>query len=83
MSPKDLARWCAVPLGELIEHPARRAPFRLCTDPLEMGRLMASEPAHESSGSHCCCAANISSVMARIWSRSSIELVSRSSETAV
>ena len=43
VSPTDLARWCAVPVGELVEHPDRRVPFRLCADPLEMGRLMASE----------------------------------------
>jgi glucosamine-6-phosphate deaminase len=30
-------------VGELVEHPDRRVPFRLCADPLEMGRLMASE----------------------------------------
>ena len=43
VSPQDLARWCAVPVEELVDHPDRRVPFRLCADPPEMGRLMASE----------------------------------------
>ena len=41
VSPRDLARWCAVPVGELVDHPDRRVPFRMCADSLEMGRLMA------------------------------------------
>jgi glucosamine-6-phosphate deaminase len=43
VSPEDVARWCAVPVGKLVDHPDRRVPLRLCSDPIEMGRLMAQE----------------------------------------
>ena len=41
--PEDLVRWCAVPADELVDHPERRVPLRLCAGPAEMGRLMAVE----------------------------------------
>jgi glucosamine-6-phosphate deaminase len=47
VSPQDLVRWCAVPVGELVDHPDRRVPLRLCADPREMGRLMAQELVEE------------------------------------
>lgn len=43
VSPEDLLRWCAVPVDELVDHRDRRVPVRLCSDPLEMGRVMAQE----------------------------------------
>lgn len=39
----DLQRWCAIPAEELVDHPERRVPLRLCSHPAEMGRLMARE----------------------------------------
>jgi glucosamine-6-phosphate deaminase len=39
----DLKRWCSIPADELVAHPERRVPFRLCSDPAEMGLLMAQE----------------------------------------
>ncbi len=39
----DLQRWCAIPVEELVDHPERRVPLRLCSHPAEMGRLMAQE----------------------------------------
>ena len=41
--PKDLYRWCQVPVDQLEGHPDLRLPFRLVKDSAEMGRLMASE----------------------------------------
>lgn len=39
----QLVRWCSIPYVELEGHPARRLPFRLVRDPVEMGALMAQE----------------------------------------
>src|SRR5690349_9890848 len=43
VDPVELFMWCRVPVGELVEHPERRLPLRLCADSTEMGRLMARE----------------------------------------
>ena len=43
----DLLRWCRVPVGELVDHPERRMPLRLCRDSAEMGALMARELVEE------------------------------------
>ena len=43
VDPADLLRWCAVPAAELPSHPQLRIPFRLVSDSVEMGRLMAAE----------------------------------------
>jgi glucosamine-6-phosphate deaminase len=40
---RDLVRWCSIPADELVAHPERRVPLRLCSDAAEMGRLMAEE----------------------------------------
>jgi glucosamine-6-phosphate deaminase len=40
---EDLVRWCSVPVSELVDHPERRVPLRLCADSAAMGRLMAEE----------------------------------------
>lgn len=39
----DLLRWCRVPVEELLEHPERRVPLRICADSAEMGKIMARE----------------------------------------
>jgi glucosamine-6-phosphate deaminase len=39
----DLLRWCRVPAAELVDHPQRRVPLRICRDSAEMGALMARE----------------------------------------
>jgi glucosamine-6-phosphate deaminase len=43
VSPRDLARWCSVPVEQLLDHPERRVGLRICADGQEMGRLMARE----------------------------------------
>lgn len=40
---KELYRWCKIPYTELENHPQRKAPFRLCRDSQDMGRIMARE----------------------------------------
>jgi glucosamine-6-phosphate deaminase len=42
-SKRDLYNWCKVPANELVNHPGRKVPLRLCTDSQEMGRIMARE----------------------------------------
>jgi len=42
IDPTELERWCRIPVEELASHPTR-VPFRIVTDPAEMGRLMARE----------------------------------------
>jgi glucosamine-6-phosphate deaminase len=44
---RDLYRWCAIPYQDLLDHPQRKAPFRLCLDSREMGEIMAWELAEE------------------------------------
>lgn len=41
--PKDLYRWCSVPVEKLEGHPDLRVPFRLVKDSEDMGQLMAHE----------------------------------------
>jgi glucosamine-6-phosphate deaminase len=43
VSPKELYRWCSIPVEELQGHPELRVPFRLVRDSEEMGQLMARE----------------------------------------
>jgi glucosamine-6-phosphate deaminase len=43
VSPKELYRWCSIPVEELPGHPELRVPVRLVRDSEEMGRLMARE----------------------------------------
>ena len=43
ISKRDLYGWCRVPYDELENHPRLRIPFRVCTDAVEMGQLMARE----------------------------------------
>lgn len=42
VDPRDLERWCRIPVDELAAH-GPRVPFRVVADPEEMGRLMATE----------------------------------------
>jgi glucosamine-6-phosphate deaminase len=51
VSPRDLARWCSISTDELVDHPERRVPLRICSDGLEMGRLMARELVDEITAS--------------------------------
>jgi len=41
ITPEQLIEWCRIPVEELLSHPARRVPLRLCSDTAEMGALMA------------------------------------------
>jgi glucosamine-6-phosphate deaminase len=50
INPKDLYRWCQIPYNELINHPQRKVPFRLCKDADEMGQIMARELVDEIQG---------------------------------
>jgi len=43
ITPQQLYEWCKLSVDELVEHPDRRVPFRLCGDSAEMGQLMARE----------------------------------------
>jgi glucosamine-6-phosphate deaminase len=43
VSPKDLYRWCSIPVEKLVGHPELRVPFRLVHDAEELGQLMANE----------------------------------------
>ena len=47
ISKRDLYGWCRVPYDELENHPRLRIPFRVCTDAVEMGQLMARELAEK------------------------------------
>jgi glucosamine-6-phosphate deaminase len=40
---KELYNWCKIPVGDLVNHPQLKVPFRLCHDSSEMGALMARE----------------------------------------
>jgi glucosamine-6-phosphate deaminase len=42
IDPRDLERWCRIPVDELASH-GPRVPFRIVADPREMARLMARE----------------------------------------
>ena len=37
VSPSELYQWCKVPYQDLVSHPEREMPFRLCADSAEMG----------------------------------------------
>jgi len=41
ITPRELHGWCAIPAAQLEKHPARKVPFRIVKDSLEMGELMA------------------------------------------
>jgi glucosamine-6-phosphate deaminase len=43
----ELYQWCKIPFDQLENNPARKVPFRLVKDSLEMGLLMARELADE------------------------------------
>jgi len=43
VNPKDLYRWCRIPVEELVGHPDVRVPFRLVRDAEELGELMARD----------------------------------------
>lgn len=43
VNPRDLYRWCQVPVEEIANHPKLRVRFRLSRDSAEMGSLMARE----------------------------------------
>ena len=43
MQPKDLYRWCSVPVEKLVDNPELRVPFRLVSNSDELGQLMAGE----------------------------------------
>ena len=47
VSPSELYRWCKISYQDLVTHPQRRVPFRLCADSAEMGAIMARELADE------------------------------------
>lgn len=39
----QLKQWCEIPAEHLVDHPARKIPFRLCESSDEMGDIMARE----------------------------------------
>lgn len=45
--PAQLYEWCRISYHDLLAHPQRRVPFRLCADSAEMGAIMARELADE------------------------------------
>ena len=49
VNKKDLQAWCSVPVDDLLEHPDRRIPLRLCADSDSMSELMARELADDIS----------------------------------
>jgi glucosamine-6-phosphate deaminase len=40
---KEFYDWCRIPAEELVNHPKRKIPFRICKDSEEMGQIMARE----------------------------------------
>ena len=44
---KELYEWCRIPAAELVDHPKRKIPFRICKDSQAMGQIMARELANE------------------------------------
>ncbi len=42
-SLRELYEWCKIPVSELMTHPGRKVPLRLCADAQEMGQIMARE----------------------------------------
>ena len=47
LNRRDLYRWCKIQLDDLLNHPERKIPLRLCKDSAEMGQVMARELADE------------------------------------
>ena len=43
VDPRDLYRWCSIPVDELPKRSDLRVPFRVVRDSVEMGQLMARE----------------------------------------
>ncbi len=43
ITAQALYPWCRIPVDELIEHPDRKIPLRLCLDSADLGALMADE----------------------------------------
>jgi glucosamine-6-phosphate deaminase len=43
ISRAELLEWCAIPRDQLVAHPKRRLPLRLCAGHVEMAELMAVE----------------------------------------
>src|SRR5437016_7397124 len=41
ITTRELHRWCSIPAAQLEKHAARKVPFRLVKDSLEMGEVMA------------------------------------------
>ncbi len=44
---KDLYKWCTIPANQLVNHPDRKIPFRLVTNSVEMGQVMAKDFVNE------------------------------------
>jgi glucosamine-6-phosphate deaminase len=40
---EELYEWCKIPLSELEKNPRLKIPLRICSDSLEMGKIMARE----------------------------------------
>jgi len=47
---KELYEWCSIPVDQLVDHPGRKVPLRLCKDSREMGQIMARELVDEIQG---------------------------------
>jgi glucosamine-6-phosphate deaminase len=47
ISKTDLYAWCSIPADQLVSHPRRKMPFRMCADSTEMGEIMARELVEE------------------------------------
>lgn len=47
LSRADLHRWCLIPVDDLVGHPERKIPLRVCDDGAEMAALMAKELVEE------------------------------------
>ncbi|MFO7447855.1 MAG: hypothetical protein R6W90_15945 [Ignavibacteriaceae bacterium] len=47
IASEELYEWCKIPLNELRESPGLKVPLRICTDSVEMGKLMARELADD------------------------------------
>lgn len=43
ITKQELYNWCIIPAAELENNPGLKTPFRLCTDSLNMGKIMARE----------------------------------------
>ncbi|MBL7697298.1 MAG: hypothetical protein JNK79_04040 [Chitinophagaceae bacterium] len=43
INKKQLVDWCRIKHDNLVDHPSRKIPLRICSGPEEMGRIMAVE----------------------------------------